>query len=323
LRRNPGSRIWNGNLVSSYLALQRLPEAKAAAESARARQLDSPWLHICLYLIAYEQADSQEMAREAAQLKSTAEFEDIMLYYQAQAAAREGRLNESRSLSDRAVEMTLHAKQPDSASLYLAQSAMNDAWAGNRNEARRQAQKALQLSSGREGEAVAAVALAVTGDSAEALRLANDLANRFPENTMVRDQYVPMIRAAAALHSGAPVNNPDAILNELAPAMPTEFGSHAVDRVAFLTCYSIYFRGEAYLDARQGIQAAAEFQKILDHPQLTLTDPVSAMATLGLARAYELSGDRAKSVASYKNFQNLRKNADSGLSLYLRAKAKQ
>jgi tetratricopeptide (TPR) repeat protein len=320
LRRNPGSRIWNGNLVSSYLALQRLPEAKAAAESARARQLDSPWLHICLYLIAYEQADSQEMAREAAQLKSTAEFEDIMLYYQAQAAAREGRLNESRSLSDRAVEMTLHAKQPDSASLYLAQAAMNDAWAGNRNEARRQAQKALQLSSGREGEAVAAVALAVTGDSAEALRLANDLANRFPENTMVRDQYVPMIRAAAALHSGAPMNNPDAILNELAPAMPTEFGSHAVDRVAFLTCYSIYFRGEAYLDARQGIQAAAEFQKILDHPQLTLTDPVSAMATLGLARAYELSGDRAKSVASYKNFQNLWKNADSGLSPYPRAK---
>jgi tetratricopeptide (TPR) repeat protein len=320
LRRNPGSRIWNGNLVSAYMALQRLSEAKAAAESARARQLDSPWLHICLYLIAYEQADSQEMAREAAQLKSTAEFEDIMLYYQAQAAAREGRLNESRSLSDRAVERTLHAKQPDSASLYLAQAAMNDAWAGNRNEARRQAQKALQLSSGREGEAVAAVALAVAGDSAEALRVANDLANRFPENTMVRDQYVPMIRAAAALHSGAPVNNPDAILNELAPAMPTEFGSHAVDRVAFLTCYSIYFRGEAYLDARQGKQAAAEFQKILDHPQLTLTDPVSAMATLGLARAYELSGDRAKSVASYKNFQNLRKNADSNLSLYLRAK---
>jgi tetratricopeptide (TPR) repeat protein len=318
LRRNPGSRIWNGNLVSSYLALQRLPEAKAAAESARARQLDSPWLHICLYLIAYEQRDSQGMTREAAQLKSAAEFEDIMLYYQAQAAAREGRLNESRLLSDRAVEMTLHAKQPDTASLYLAQAAMNDAWAGNRDEARRQAHKALQLSSGREGEAVAAVALAVTGDSAEASRLADDLANRFPENTMVRDQYVPTIRAAAALHSGAPVNNPDAILNELAAARPAEFGSHAVDRVAFLTCYSIYFRGEAYLAARQGAQASAEFQKILDHPQLTLTDPVSAMATLGLARANELSGDRAKSISPNKNFQNLRGNADSNLSHYLR-----
>jgi tetratricopeptide (TPR) repeat protein len=320
LRRNPGSRIWNGNLVSSYLALGRFPEAKAAAESARARQLDSPWLHICLYLIAYEQTDSQGMVQEAAQLKTASEFEDIMLYYQAQAAAREGRLNESRSLSDRAVQMTLLAKQPDSASLYMAQAAMNDAWAGNRNEARLEAQKALQLSSGREGEAVAAVALAVAGDSAEALRLANDLANRFPDNTMMRDQYLPTIRAAAALHSGAPVNNPEAILNELASAAPTEFGSHAMDRVAFLTCYSIYFRGEAYLANHQGAQAAAEFQKILDHPQLTLADPVSAMAMLGLARASELSGDRTKSVATYKNFQNLWRNADSGLSPYLRTK---
>jgi hypothetical protein len=230
-----------------------------------------------------------------------------LLDYQAQAAAREGRLNEARSISAQAVEMALADKQPDSAALYLAQAAMNDAWAGNRTQARQQAQKALQISSGREGEAVAAVALAVAGDSAEALRLASDLARRFPENTMVRDQYVPTIRAAAALHSGAPVSNPGAILNELAPALPNEFGSHAMERVAYLTCYSIYFRGEAYLAGRQGAPAVAEFQKILAHPQLTLTDPVSAMATLGLARAYELSGDRAQSAAAYKNFQNLRK----------------
>jgi tetratricopeptide (TPR) repeat protein len=322
LRRNPGSRIWNGNLVSSYMALNRFPEAKAAAESARARQLDSPWLHICLYLIAYEQRDSSEMARQAAQLQGVPEFQDILLNYQAQAAAREGRLNEARSISAQAVEMALADKQPDTASLYLAQAAMNDAWAGNRTQARQQAQRALQLSSGREGEAVAAVALAVAGDSAEALRLASDLAKRFPENTMVRDQYVSTIRAAVALHSGAPVNNPGAILNELAPALPNEFGSHAVERVAYLTCYSIYFRGETYLADHQGAQAAAEFQKILDHRQLTLTDPVSAMAELGLARAYELSGDRAKSAAAYKDFQNLRKNADSGPSLSLRAKAK-
>jgi hypothetical protein len=300
--------------------LGKLPEAKAAAESARARQLDSPWLHICLYLIAYEQRDTQEMARQAALLKGAPEFEDILLDYQAQAAAREGRLNESRSISKRAVEMALDAKQPDSASLYLAQAALNDAWAGNRTQARQQAQKALQLSSGREGEAVAAVAFAVASDSAEALRLANDLAKRFPENTMVRDQYLPMIRAAAALHSGARVDDPNAILSELAVAAPTEFGSHAVDRVAFLTCYSIYFRGEAYLAARQGAQAAAEFQEILDHPQLTLTDPVSAMAILGLARAYELSGDRARSISTYKNFQNLWKNADSGLTPFSQAK---
>jgi hypothetical protein len=55
---------------------------------------------------------------------------------------------------------------------------------------------------------------------------------------------------------------------------------------------------------------------------MALTDPVSAMALLGLARAYDLSGDRARSAAAYKDFQNLRKNADPGLSLSLRARAK-
>ena len=323
LRRNPGSRIWNGNLISALMAMQKFPEAKAAATSAQARQLDSPWLHLYLYLIAYQQADEAEMTRQAAQLKGVPGFQGILLDYRAQAAAREGRLNEARSISAQAVEFALTDKEPDSAALYLAQAAMNDAWAGNRAQARQQARKALQISSGREGEAVAAVALAVAGDSAEALRLASDLARRFPENTMVHDQYVPTIRAAAALHSGAPVSNPGAILDELAPALPNEFGSHAMDRVAFLTCYSIYFRGEAYLAGGQGAPAVAEFQKILAHPQLTLTDPVSAMATLGLARAYELSGDRAKSAAAYKNFQNLRKNADPGLSPYLLARARQ
>ncbi len=319
LRRNPGSRIWNGNLVSSYLALGKLPEAKAAAESARDRKLDSPWLHICLYLIAYEQKDPQEMVQQAAQLKGALDLKDILLDYQAQAAAREGRLNEARAISAQAAAMALEAKQPDSASLYLAQAALNDAWAGNRSLARQQAQKALQLSSGREGEAIAGVAFALAGDSAEALRVANDLAKRFSENTMVRDQYVPMIRAAAALHSGAPISNAGAILNELTPALPGEFGSHAMERVAYLTCYSIYFRGETYLVAGHGEQAATEFQKILDHPQLTLTDPVSAMAILGLARAYELSGDHAKSVATFKNFQLIWKVADPGLSPYPRA----
>jgi eukaryotic-like serine/threonine-protein kinase len=322
LRRNPGSRIWNGNLVSAYMALQRFSEAKAAAESARARQLDSPWLHLCLYLIAYEQRDMPEMARQAAQLKGVPEFQDILLNYQAQAAAREGRLNEARSISAQAVEMALADKQPDTAALYQAQAAMNDAWAGNRSQARQQVQKALRISSGREGEAVAAVALAVAGDSAEAQRLAGDLSRRFPENTMVRDQYVPIIRAAAALRSGVPIKNPAAILQELAPALSTEFGSHAMERVAYLTCYSIYFRGEAYLAARQGAPAVAEFQKILAHPQLTLTDPVGVMAMQGLARAYELAGDHAKSAAAYKNFQSQRKNAGSGSSPYFLAKAR-
>lgn len=80
--------------------------------------------------------------------------------------------------------MALDAKQPDGVSLYLAQAAMNDDWTGNRVQDRRKAQKALRLSSGREGKAVAAVVLAVAGNSAEACGWPA-ISQAFPGNIMV------------------------------------------------------------------------------------------------------------------------------------------
>ncbi len=281
LRRNPGSRIWNGNLVSSYIALQQLEQAKAAAESARSRQLDSPLLHLCLYLIAFRQADSREMEKQAAQLKNVSGFEDALFYYRAQAAARVGRLSESRAYSQLAIRLAHREAQTDSASVYKAQAAMNEAWAGNQDLAQRQADEAMQLSHDRGAEAIAAVALAVAGDSAHALHLAHDLAKRFPEDTLVRVRFIPTIQAAAALHGSAPAKEYSKAIDDLGAAAPLEFGSQAMSRVAFLTCYPVYFRGEAYLASGQGPMAAAEFQKVLDHPQLTLTDPVGAMANPG------------------------------------------
>ena len=315
MRRNSGSRIWNGNLVGSYIALGKLAEAKAAAESARSRQLDSSWLHLCLYLAAFLQKDAPGMQQEANQLQNAAGFDDELLYYQAQAAARSGQLNESREDSRLAVELAQQAGQPDSAAVYMAAAALNDAWAGNMASAQRQAEMALKISSSRDGETIAAVALAIAGDKAKALRLADDLDKRFPEDTLVRYHFVPTIRAAASDYSSGADKDPGKALDELRAAVPYETGSQAIIRVAFLTCYPIYFRGQAYLESGQGPQAAAEFQKILDHPQLTLTDPVGAMATLGLARAYALSGDRSRSLAAYASFLTLWKDAAPNAAL--------
>lgn len=315
MRRNPGSRIWNGNLVSTYLALNRLPEAEAAADSARNRQLDSPWLHLCRYLIADLQGNTQAMAQEAAQLHGAAGFEDVLLDYQAQAAAQKGRLNEARGLSQRAAQLAQDNGQPDSAALYMAQGALNEAWMGNRTQAIALAHKALQLSANSDAVSVAAVALALAGRSSEALHLADDLGRRYPDGTLVQNRSIPTIRAAAALHSGTRIENPAAIVHQLEDAAPIDFGSSAIERVEFLTGYATYFRGEAYLAAHQGEAAAAEFQKILDHPQLTLTDPVAAMARLQLARACEMAGNPAKSAAVYKSFQSQWKSADPNLPL--------
>jgi Tfp pilus assembly protein PilF len=84
--------------------------------------------------------------------------------------------------------------------------------------------------------------------------------------------------------------------------------------------YPVFVRGEAYLAARQGSEAAAEFKKILDHPGIVLNQPIGALAHLGLARAYVLQGDTAKAKAAYRDFLTLWKDADPDIPTLQQAK---
>jgi hypothetical protein len=89
----------------------------------------------------------------------------------------------------------------------------------------------------------------------------------------------------------------------------------------FGALYPIYIRGEAYLALHQPTQAAAEFQKILDHRGIVVSDPIGALARLQLGRAFALSADRMKAKAAYENFLALWKDADSGIPVLRQAKA--
>jgi eukaryotic-like serine/threonine-protein kinase len=311
LQRNPGSRIWHGNLVNTYIGVNQLQNAKATADESRANQMDSPWLNISSYLIDFLQHNPAGMQRDAALLKNQPGFEDVSLYYQAQAAAYEGRLNDSRDLTRRAIDSATRAGQIDSAAVYTAEEGVREALAGNTSRAKQQAKVALGLSHSRDTEAVAAIALGLAGDSAEATRLADGLLQRFPEDTLAQSIYLPMIRATVALHGSVPRKRTDAAIEALAASAPYELGSRAMSRVAFLTCYPAYFRGEAYLATEQGGPAVLEFQKIINNPQLTTTDPIGAFAFLGQARAYALTGDKFKSAAAYQKFLALWKDADA------------
>ena len=84
--------------------------------------------------------------------------------------------------------------------------------------------------------------------------------------------------------------------------------------------YPVYFRGEALLAAHQGPQAAAEFQKILDHRGIVVSDPVGALARLQLGRAFALSGDKSRAKSAYEDFLTLWKDADPGIPILLQAK---
>jgi len=156
--------------------------------------------------------------------------------------------------------------------------------------------------------------LGLAGDSAQTGRLADDLAKHFPQDTIVQFTYLPMIHAAAALNKDS-----GSAIKALAPAAPYELGATA-QNISFAV-YPVYLRGQAYLAAKQGSSAATEFQKILDHPGIFGNEPIGALAHLGLARSYALSGDAAKARSAYQDFFALWKDADPDVPVLKEAKA--
>jgi predicted Zn-dependent protease len=170
------------------------------------------------------------------------------------------------------------------------------------------------LSGSREVEYGAALALVLSGDSKRAESIANNLERRSPEDTVVRFSYVPVLKAGIALNEG----NANKALEILQVAVPYELGA---SRGLFGALYPVYMRGEAYLADHQGAQAAAEFQKIIDHRGVVGSDPVGALAHLGLARAWVLSGEKIKAKAAYQDFLTLWKDSDPDIPLLKQAKA--
>ena len=115
--------------------------------------------------------------------------------------------------------------------------------------------------------------------------------------------YLPELRGLFALKQA----NPREALKSLQAASPYEF---AVPGLTFLGClYPDYVRGQSYLDLHQDPEAAAEFQKILDHRGLIFADPIGALAHLQLGRAYASTGDTTRANTAYQDIPTPCKDA--------------
>ncbi len=312
MKLSPGDGIGYGNLVLSYTLVNRLDEARATAQEAQAHNMDSPSIHISLYGIDFLQHDGAGMEREAAGLMGKPGAEDVMLDAESNTAAYAGQFAKARELTRRASDSAQRADEKETTAGYETEAAVREALVGNMSLAKQQAQTAFALSTGRDVEAVAAIALGLAGDSTQATRLSQDLAKRFPESTIVQIEYLPMIRAGDSLGS----SNPTRAIEVLAAAAPYEHGA-----ISSVTFYPVYLRGEAYVATHQGSAAAAEFQKILDHPEVVQNELIGALAHLGLARAYALSGDAAKARGAYQDFLALWRDADTDIPILKEAKA--
>jgi serine/threonine protein kinase/Tfp pilus assembly protein PilF len=316
LKLAPQSALSYANVAASYLYLDRLDESKAMAREAQSHNLDSPGVHSNLYLVDFLQHDAAGMEREAAWLTGKLAYEDGILYMQSDTAAYAGQIVKARGLTRRAIDSARRAGKKEAAADYEAEAAIREVLVGNLRVARQWAAAALRLSDGKDVEAVSAIALGLAGDPTPALRLANDLAKRFPKDTRVQSEYLPMIHAAALLGKGNASTNADKAIEALARAAPHELGLWYLN----LAVDSVYLRGEAYIAAHQGAAAAAEFQKILEHPGVVVNEPIGALAHLGLGRARALSGDVAAARAAYQDFIALWKDADPDVPILKQAK---
>jgi DNA-binding winged helix-turn-helix (wHTH) protein/tetratricopeptide (TPR) repeat protein len=312
----PGTGNRYANLVNGYLQLNRLNEALTTAREAQANKIDSPEIHVNLYWVHFLQHDAAGMEQEASDVLGKPGYDDQMLNYESDTALYGGQLARSRLLARRAVESAQKGDEKEAAALYQAEAAVREALVGNRDLAKQQAQAALVRSNGRDVEALSAIALGMAGDFRQAKRPADELGKRFPEDTLVQFNYLPTIHAAAALLQG---NNSGMAVEALAAAAPYELGGNLLTLNFIL--YPVYVRGEAYLAAKQGPAAAAEFEKILDHPGAVRSEPIGALALLQLGRAFTLSGDKIKAKTAYQDFLTLWKDADPDIPVLRQAKA--
>ena len=300
------------NLVGAFAGLNRLEEAKAVAEQALAQKLDSFVFHLQLYSLAFAQGDQAAMQRHASWASGKPD-ESLMASLESATAAFSGKLKESRNLTDRSVRLAQQYNMKEFAGIFRASQAIVEAEFGNVSQARQDVSTALALAHSAPVEGVAALALAFTGDAARAQPLLTDVEKRSPTDTMVKFVWLPSVRAALEINR----NNPAKAVELLQAAGPYEFGSVPGGSGHMPN----YLRAQAYLRAKQGKEAAGEFQKILDHRGVDLISILYPLAQLGLARAAALTGDTATSRKAYQDFLALWKDADPDVPILIEAKA--
>jgi serine/threonine protein kinase/tetratricopeptide (TPR) repeat protein len=309
------------NVAFAYVHLNRLPEAEALIHKASQRKIEVVQFSLLRYFIAFLRNDRAAIEREITQRRAKLEAQGSFEHQEAMTLAYQGCLKEADRLSARAVSLARQGGLVGRAAMFQGAAAVWNALLGNRAEAERTAAAALSLFRSRDADYGPAFALALVGDSAQANKIAGELQNRYPEDTSVQFSYLPALWALGALNQ----DDPAKALEMSQASAPYDL---AVPGTAYFTgasffgaLYPVYVRGLAYSQMGRHTEAAAEFQKILDHTGLVLNDPVGPLARLQLARALSASGDLPKSIAVYKNLLSLWKDADPDIPILKQANA--
>jgi eukaryotic-like serine/threonine-protein kinase len=315
-------------LTNALLASQHFDEARQIIEQRQARKRDDVVIHNALYGLAFLVADSAAVVEQEHWFASRPDFENFGLSLASDTAAYAGHLGKARELTKRSSDSAIRVNMRESAAIWLENGALREAAFGNSREAKRAAADGLKLAPSSQGvEDEAALVYAMAGETTRVDSMAKELNRRYPLDTQVQSMWLPAIRAQLALSQK---RTAAALTSLQAASGPIEFG-----QIVFVNNYSclydIYTRGEAYLRAGQGVQAAAEFQTILDHGGIVWNCWTGALALLGLARANALQvatlhggntdAARSRALAAYEKFLTLWATADATIPVLKQARA--
>jgi serine/threonine protein kinase len=310
-RISPDESINVFQVAFIYMGLGRLDEAKATINEALARKLDVPTFHFLLYQLAFLQRDSATMAHELSTLSNfSPETAAVASLIEANSEAYWGHLGKAQASFQASARGAESLGKKGSAANANAAQAFIEAVVDDAAAAKKDAAAALAFDSSPQLQSEAAYAFARAGDAARAELLVGEIAKEHPSGTLENAYDFPTIRAAIETNR----NNPGKAVEILQPVLPYDLANNR-------ELLSAYERGRACLLLHKGNEAAAEFQKLLDHQGIVKNSIVGALAHLQLGRAYAIAGDSAKARAAYQDFFALWKDADANIPILVAAKS--
>jgi serine/threonine protein kinase/tetratricopeptide (TPR) repeat protein len=310
IRVNPHSNGADGAVAQAYLALNRVDEAKAVLDAGLRQNPDNPGIHVNLYIIGHLENDQAGMDREFRWGADRAAPDNFVLLFAGMRAAQAGQRRKCLELLDRFRESAEAENMKELGAVILANASLFDAEIGNIRNAWEIATRSMALSHARNNGGMLVVALSLAGKLPEAERFAAELKGRYPEDTLLQSAYFPMAEGIVQSQK-----------NDFSRSLSTLQAAARFDLSPFANFLPVYVRGLVHLHARQSAEAAADFQKILQHRGVSPLAPEYALAHIGLARAYVLQGDTAKAKSAYQDFLALWKDADPDIPILREAKA--
>jgi serine/threonine protein kinase/tetratricopeptide (TPR) repeat protein len=311
MRIDPKDVYASQNVADAYERLNRFDEARAVAEQAAAQNMGRS-VHFTLFDLAFIRGD-EAAERHELELAAGKPDEPIMLLIHAHAECSMGRLERARDAFTQSESASQRLGYKEFNGIIQAEQAQCEAELGNRKEARQEISDALALSEDRGTRTNVMQLLARTGDTARSQKVADDLVRDYPADTLLNKVFVPLAQATSDLQR----NQPAQAVARLETARPYELGSDPASAHYWVN----YIRGEAFLGSKQGANAAAEYQKILDHRGVAPLDVTYNLSHLGLGRAYALQGNTTAAKSAYQDFFAAWKDADPDLPVLKQAKA--